>query len=221
VRILIAVPTFGHHDSRFSTLLFQLAKLRGTDISMVRRSMPDKARNALAQVAIENGHDFIFFLDDDMVITQMSPPKMLDLLIQEMEANPSIDIMGVRAYRRMPPFFPCAFAENSEGKYDPIDTVKQGKIDVDAIHCAATIVRTSLFTRMSKPWFEFLTVGGNEFGEDISFTRKVKQARYRVVCHTDYEAGHIGDPAIIDSSAYDEVKRGFEQIAGSKKIVQP
>lgn len=201
-RILVAVPTYGLNDSRFTTTAFMLAKFPGTELMFVRRSMPDVARNGMAEQLLKMKQDYIFFLDDDMAIEDCHPAKLLDQLVQGMEKDPTIGILAPRAYKRTKPFFPCVFNKKTESTYKPIDTVGKGLIEVDAIHCAATLIRPSVFERMERPWFEFLQVGDVRLGEDISFTRKARNLGIRVLCDTDIQVQHISDPVLVDHSTF-------------------
>lgn len=223
-RIMIGVPTYGQNDSRFTTTLFMLAKYPGSELMMVRRSMPDKARNGLAEQFLQMKQDYLFFLDDDMTIEEGHPAALLDQLVQNMEANPTIGILGVRAYKRTKPFFPCVFTKLSNEKYKPMTETGKGIIPVDAIHCAATIIRPSVFEKLKKPWFEFLRIGEIEMGEDVSFTRKAKEAGINVACHTDLEVGHISDPIIVGKEAfetYNAMAPADEKAAKGPQIVRP
>lgn len=220
-RILVGVPTYGQNDSRFTVTTFMLAKFPGTELMQVRRSMPDKARNGLAEQLLKLKQDYIFFLDDDMTIDEGHPAALLDKLVQAMEKDPTIGILAPRAYKRTTPFFPCVFSKISDAKYKPVDTVGAGVIDVDAIHCAATLIRPSVFEKLKRPWFEFLRIGEVELGEDVSFTRKAKEAGIRVCCDTDIQIQHIGDATIIDHNAYtiyNQLEQGKEQ---KSQVIRP
>lgn len=201
-RILIGIPQFGHNDPRVTVTLFMLAKYPGTELMQVRRSMPDIARNALAEHALKMKHEFVFFLDDDMTIEEGHPAALLDQLVQAMDKDPLLGIVAPRAYKRTTPFYPCVFRKQGEKLYKPVDTVAKGLVEVDAIHCAATLIRPSVFEKVPKPWFEFTQLGDVRLGEDISFTRKVKEAGIRMMCNTDLQVQHISDPVLVDHSAY-------------------
>lgn len=222
---MVAVPTYGQNDSRFTVTAFMLSKFPGTELMQVRRSMPDKARNGLIEQLLKMKQDYIFFLDDDMTIEEGHPAALLDQLVQAMEKDPTIGILAPRAYKRTAPFFPCVFTKISDAKYKPVDKTKAGIIDVDAIHVAATLIRPSVFETVKKPWFEFLKIGDVELGEDVSFTRKAKEAGVRVCCHTDFQVQHIGDPLIVDDQTYigynhlDQITA--EQMAKEKPPAKP
>ena len=201
-KILIAGPTYGQNDSRFTTTMFQLSKLRGTDLMQIRRSLPDIARNNLADQALKAGYDFIFFFDDDMVIVEGHPAKLLDILIEQMKADPSIMVLAPRAYQRHPPFTPCVYRSRGDGTYDSVDESKAGLIDVDAIHFAATLVRPDLFRKLPKPWFEFKDGPAGRVGEDITLSSKARSAGLRLCCDTNLQVQHLSDPTLIDEEAY-------------------
>lgn len=223
-RIMVGCPTYGQNDSRFTTTVFMLAKYPGTELMMVRRSMPDKARNGLAEQCLQMKQDYLFFIDDDMTIEEGHPAALLDQLIQKMDADPSIGIIAPRAYKRTKPFFPCVFTKLSNEKYRPMTESHKGLIEVDAIHCAATLIRPSVFEKVKKPWFEFLRIGEVELGEDISFTRKAKEAGIKIVCHTDLQVGHISDPIVVDETAfqtYNAMGKAEEPAPKKVEIVRP
>jgi hypothetical protein len=215
-RIMIGCPTYGQNDSRFTTTLFMLAKYPGTELMMVRRSMPDKARNGLAEQLLQMKQDYLFFIDDDMTIEEGHPAALLDQLIQKMEADPKIGIIAPRAYKRTKPFYPCVFTKLSNEKYRPMTESGKGLVEVDAIHCAATLIRPSVFEKVKKPWFEFLKIGDVELGEDISFTRKAKDAGVKIVCHTDIQVQHISDPIIVDEETF----KTYNAMAGPEEKVE-
>ena len=214
-RILVAVPTFGPVDPRHVVTAFMIAKFPGTELMQVRRSMPDKARNGLVDQLLKMKQDYILFLDDDMVVEGAHPAALVEALLKEMEKDPSIGIIAPRAYKRTTPFFPCVFKKAGEAKYKPMADSGKGLVEVDAIHCAATMIRPSVFGKVKRPWFEFLKIGDVELGEDISFTRKAKEAGVKIVCHTDIEIQHISDPVLIGEEAF----KAYNAIAGPDEKV--
>jgi hypothetical protein len=217
-KILVAVPTYGQNDSRFTVTAFMLAKYPGTLYAHVARSMPDVARNALVEVAFKQEMEYILFADDDMVVDDRHPAETLDLLLKEMKKNPSIDVIAPRAYKRRPPYHPCLFRHKKGPYYDVLETVNGGVLEVDALHFAFTLVRMSTFQKISKPWFEFLTVDSHRLGEDISLSRKLKAASCRLMAHTDIEIKHLSDPNLVGQDAYEVYKSTNEE---AKRIITP
>lgn len=207
-KILIAVPTYGQCDSRILPTIFQLAKLPGTDFMQSRRAPVDKSRNGLVRMALEStrGYDFIFFLDDDMVVEDRHAAELLDRLIGRLRDHPEVSVVGPRAYRRTPPLYPCVFAADARGELYPLEYIDMGILNVDSIHFAATLVRTEVFRKIPPPWFEFIKDGDREIGEDIAFCRKISAAKLGMQCDTNLEIGHLSDPGIVNSRVYESWK---------------
>jgi hypothetical protein len=218
VKILIAVPTYGQNDSRFTQTAFLLAKYPGTELGICRRSMPDKARNGLVEQVLKmGGYDFIFFLDDDMVV---ETPAILASLVAKMEKDKEIEVLATRAYKRTAPYHPCLFThkKGAEGPfYDSMEGMNVGIVQVDAVHFAATLVRVSVFSKVSRPWFEFLTVEGQQLGEDISFSRKLEAAGVKLHADTDLEVGHISDPTVVNGAIF----KSFKSKTQTEKLLTP
>jgi hypothetical protein len=206
-RILVCVPSYGQNDARFTATAFLLGKFPGTDFVQTRRSMPDIGRNKMAEQGLRGKYDWIFFVDDDMLFETGHPAQSLDRLMEHLKGNSDIAVIGVRAYKRTRPFYPCVFRTRTETTYDAVEDVAKGLVDVDAIHFAWTLVRPDTFTKVPKPWFEFANLGEDRAGEDIIFSRKIKAAGLRIVCDTDQEVQHLSDPSVVDSQVYENFKR--------------
>lgn len=202
-RVLIAIPTVGQMHYRFVRMLVTLDKPEGVAIELAARSLPDIARNNLAQLALDYGYEYVFFLDDDMIFEQVD---LLMKFLARMKADPTIDVLSPVAYMRHPPFSPLVFLESDDPPYYKlIQTKDQGLVDVDATTCAATLVRASVFRRMKRPWFEWVRVGTERMGEDVSFCHKVKhEIGGRVVVDTDEHIHHIGEPLLVSRSTYEK-----------------
>lgn len=206
-RILVCVPSYGQNDARFTATAFLIAKFPGTDFIQTRRSMPDIGRNKMAEQGLSGKYDWIFFVDDDMLCETQHAAQSVDRLLDHMKKDQMIAVLGVRAYKRTKPFYPCVFRKRTDTTYDPMEDVGKGLVDVDAIHFAWTMVRPETFVKVGKPWFEFANLGVDRAGEDIIFSRKIKEAGLRIVCDTDQEVQHLSDPSVVDSQVYENFKR--------------
>jgi len=198
-RIFIAIPSIGVVDTRFAISLASLRKPPGTAIAASPRSMPDAARNALFDQAMKFGYDAVFFLDDDMVIDT----EILGPLQALLEADPTIAAVAPLAFRRHPPFHPCAmFKSRPDGAYQPISDFDAGPVDVDAIHFAATLVRTSWLEKVVPPRFEFSHNGDAMKGEDLVLSEKLKALGARLLVDVRLpDALHIGLPQLVGRKA--------------------
>jgi GT2 family glycosyltransferase len=198
-RTLIAVPSIGVNDFRFTLAFASLKKPPGTGIEGVMRSQVDVARNAMAKRALEFNYDSVLFLDDDMI----PPPALLEALVAGLEARPDLSALCPMAYRRKPPHYPCAMRCVRWPKHEPIEDINAGIVVVDSITFAATLVRTEVFRKVPFPWFEFSWYGSEWIGEDVMLSAKMLKAGMKLGCDTSLEVGHIAEGGVIGRSAWE------------------
>jgi len=207
-KTLIGVPSYGTVHYKFMMTLLTLEKPEGVTVDTIARSLPDIARNKLAAQAMDSGFDYLFYLDDDMIFNQSNLLlKFLDI----MNKNPDIDVIAPRAFMRMAPYYPCVFTKSAEPPYYHLVHEKnKGLLDVDAITCAATLVRVSLFRKLEEKlghrrFFDWLVQGKERMGEDISFCYRAKDlCGARIVCDSDEVIWHISDPLLVSEVTYEK-----------------
>lgn len=163
------------------------------------REMPDMARNKLAHMALDYGCSHLCIIDDDMIYDDQN------LIIKLLGHDK--DIVGVRAYTRKPPYYPCVFYKVESGFYQEMDFDSCGLREVDGLGMAATLINLEVFRKMPEPWFKFHEVkvlgrGDDRFGEDLYFCRKAKELGFKVWCDTDIETVHVGDNQLISRKTY-------------------
>lgn len=204
-RTFIAIPSIGVCDTRFAVSLAALKKTPGTAIAASPRALPDAARNYLFDQAAKNKYDYVFFLDDDMVVDA----NLLVGLQSFMDANANVAVAAPLAFRRHPPFLPCAMVKSGD-RYDPLADLDGDPVDVDAIHFAATLVRVEALLKVGPPRFEFSHNGDALKGEDIVLSEKIKALKGDLVCCRNLpEALHISIPQLVGRKAY-ELARSME-----------
>lgn len=201
-KTIISIPTVGLIDSKFFYMFNTLYRPAGTGMDVESRTLPDIARNKLAERALQYGYDYIFYLDDDMLFNdQFLMTRMVGIL----EQRPDVDIIAPAAFMRNPPYLPCVFRYSEDLPYFNVVSDKNaGLVEVDGITCAATLVRTSLFTKMEKPWFEWLQFGKDRLGEDLSFCHKARQLGRKILFDSDREVFHMSDRQIVGRKTYEE-----------------
>jgi len=206
-RTLIGIPTYGSVHHKFLMSVITLEKPEGIAIETVPRMLPDVARNKLAEVAITHGYDYLFYIDDDMLFEQTG---LLMKFISVLGEHEDIDVISPIAYMRGAPYYPCVFRKAVEPPYyNLVHERQKGLLDVDATTCAATLVRVDAFRRMEhklghRRFFDWIRVGNDRIGEDISFCYRVKELLgRRVVCDTDEEIYHIAENMIVGYKVYE------------------
>jgi hypothetical protein len=153
-------------------------------------------------MAMDYGCSHLLVLDDDMAFDDQN--LFVKLL------SHSKDIVGVKAYTRKAPHYPCVFYKTETGFYQEVDFDSCGLREVDALGMAAVLINVEVFRKMPQPWFEFkkIKVLGREdgrFGEDLYFCDKAKKEGFKVWCDTDIETLHIGDNEIVSRKSYHRV----------------
>ena len=119
----------------------------------------DAARNKSAEWALENKLKYLFFMGDDTV----PPAHILRRFIFLMENNPEIEVLGGIYFTKEEHPMPLVFRGNGAGSYWDW---KVGELfAVSGIGMDATLIRTSLFERLKKPWFK--TINADTYAEDI------------------------------------------------------
>lgn len=212
VRVGISIPTVGitTPEAYYNRLLFasHLGKLEAKNPDkfefhwLVAGSMfTPMAREQLAKNAFNEGMDFIFMIDDDMV----GPHDLFEALYCQMEEHPEIDILAPLAFTRNPPhlavLYTCdegfdpvtkqPYFTNSYVKNYPKDTL----VECDAVGFGAALIRCDILKRMPQPWF----MSTSPTGEDILFCYNAKQkANARVFMDTSIKLTHLGHPIRID-----------------------
>lgn len=138
----------------------------------------DEARQFIAEETIKQQCKYLLFLGDDTV----PPPHILRRFIFLMENNPEIQVIGGIYVVKSDPPFPLVFRGNGNGSYWDW---KVGELFwVSGLGMDATMIRTSVFEKISKPWFLTIKADGyndavgkcEAWTEDLFFCEKVTKA---------------------------------------------
>jgi len=198
VRVAICVPC---RDTVMAGFAFDLAKLcayegfrgelAGLSIYQMPGTMIFDQRNKLAQQAIDEGADWILWIDSDMRF----PKDTLQILLSR-----ELPIVGVNATTRMHPVKPTSLnlEFNEEGLKKLVKVNSKGKEGLEQVMgCGFGLVLThkDVYDKMPTPWFAFMESGvGGWIGEDIHFCAKASD--YGFPTFIDHELSmhikHIG-----------------------------
>lgn len=197
-KILIALPCYRTMEAEAVNSLCQLLawshhNLDGytVDVKIAARQQVVLARNGLADYALANGYDHLFFIDDDHVW----PSDIISRLLKH--AN---DAVSALYFRRVPPFGPVAFqgVALSSGaiEYQRLPVAMGGLVEVDATGMGAFLLKVDVLKKLKQPFF----VLEDRTGSDIHFCRKIRQAGVSIYVDYDTVVGHLGDRPIIDQN---------------------
>ena len=171
-------------------------------IYTIGRILTPLAREHLSDQALEMDMDYIFMIDDDMIV----PSNLFESLY-----NHDVDIVAPLAFGRNHPHPPVIY-EIQEG-YDtvekkhyfinyPLKTYpKDTFVECDAVGFGAVLIKCDVLRKMKKPWF--MSTCGT--GEDIYFCNKAKKVGARVFVDTSVKLGHLGNRKVIDEQLYDSL----------------
>lgn len=194
-------PEVGFLDS-WTYLL--LAGLRKGDVVMRAARGPHHiAANQLAHSFLSgSGCDSILFIDDDMSFE----PDALSILRDSVE-NWDYDVVsGFFTFRTEPPHAVVyKLADEQPGMpralegeiYNALSNMPDNSVvDVDAVGMAFTLVRRHVLESMigeyGSGWTIWFDWGMHSEGEDIRFSRRVRERGFRLAVDTHCKIGHIG-----------------------------
>lgn len=179
------------------------------------RLLTPYAREKLAENALKQKMDYLLMLDNDMLY----PIDFIESMLLDMEQHSEIDVLAPLAFMRNSPYFAVIYS-STEG-YDSklhqsyyvnefVKNYPKNKlVECDAVGFGAVIIKTSIFKKLTPPYF-MSTTGA---GEDIWFCNKAKKAGGRVFMDTRIKLAHLGTPQIIDEDFRDKyIKEKKEQV---------
>lgn len=197
MKIMIAVPCMDTLPLKFVQSLEAMHKPEGTSVCYKPNSLIYDSRNLLSLTAIENGFDYVMWIDSDMVC----PENMLTRLL-EVSDNSGVDMVTGLYVNRAIPTEPVLFDCVDPPEVDSNQRVQKKvhryfNYPRDAIFrvegCGFGCVLTSV-PLLKSVWDRF----GPAFapfpwaGEDVAFCWRVKQLGKVILCDSNVKCGHIG-----------------------------
>jgi len=149
------------------------------------------ARNSLVVPALHRAADYIYWLDADTV--PRSPRSSVEALRVLYEAckDEGFDIVsGLHLAKNTRQ--PCAY-RLKEGRYKPVSLEEIGGnlYGVDAVGMGCCLMKAEVFGRVRSPWFK-CDDQFEDYGEDVGFCRRAKEAGFGVFVHPGAVFDHIG-----------------------------
>lgn len=161
-----------------------------------KRMSIDRFRNEAMRIALDNAIDYIYFIDDDMLL----PPDTFAKLLEGMQ---QYDILSALNYIRGYPFKIMSYKWDLSSGHKRLMNITEedlpnplsGILPVNAIGTAVCLIRVNVFKQVPAPWF----LTGPHGTEDIYMCLKAKDyAPYiRIGTHLEIITGHMLDPEVI------------------------
>lgn len=192
VNVVVGIPTFGMISHYFyQARQAQQFPLVSSAVDKIVTNKPiAEARNEIVQYALDQGANYIFWLDDDVIAP---PDAFLKLYMHQKDI-----INGVYWSKSNPPM-PLLFRNHLEGPY--MDWHIGDFIEIDAAGNGLTLVKTDVYRKMEKelggPWysteyasFKNATNSPSNNTEDLYFYWKARKLGYQVWADTSIQAYH-------------------------------
>lgn len=186
MKILIAVPTSGNIEPEVFKTIYDIRSVHELHFDFVRGYDCAVARNEIAKMAQAGGYDYVLMVDSDTVI----PPDTLDIMLQD-----PVDVcLGV-----------CPRKNTSEGKTAIVrlgaetyrdnyyyDDLPEGRVLVRGGGFACALVKSSVFTRMDYPWFQYtISTDGSTLSEDYYFCQNARLFGIDIYMDPRVRCGHL------------------------------
>lgn len=180
------------------------------------RTSIDNCRNFAAKMALEQECDYLLFIDDDMILHDMTYQSL-----RENIERPGVDVVMALTYIRGYPFHPMFFIDPDRKKstvdsldyYDDFEkdvNPETHLVEVDAIGCACVLIKCDLIKKLEPPYF----VTTPAHTEDVYFCVKAKRLLGRkgvgIFVDCGVPTGHMGEKAVYSHLTIEQY-RNYEE----------
>lgn len=157
------------------------------DILMAENGRIDDMRNTIANQAVREKYDYIFWMDSDMVF----PHDCLPLMLMYCEKDGHEAVSGLYTFK-VPPFSPHIYPriDESTGKFEmPISFPLKEPFSVAGAGFGCLLMKVSIFERMKAPYFSIIFQDNKMIkGEDLEFC---KAANMDIILDPNISCGHL------------------------------
>ena len=211
MKTLIAVPCMDYLEANFVESLLNLRKVEECQIQLLKSSLVYDARNQVSMMAIQQGFDYVLWIDSDMTFE----PDLMERMFASIGDK---QMLTALCFGRRPPFKPCIFKHidvkrdgmaaepKTENWYDyPRDQI----VEIAACGFACVLQKVEMIDVMNSTYgVPFFPIAG--LGEDLSYCYRAKQIDYKMYADTSIKVGHIMRLS-VDENFRDNVFQGISQ----------
>lgn len=186
MKILIAVPTFENIQPEVFKAIYNLKSEHELHFDYVRGYDCAQARNEIGKIAQAGNYDYVLMVDSDTVI----PPDTLDLMLD----TPVNVCLGV---------CPRKNTKNGKSAIVKLDApeyldnyyyseLPEGKTRVKGGGFACALVKTTVFTELDYPWFQYVTnEDWSTLSEDYYFCQNANLFEIEIWMDPRVRCGHL------------------------------
>lgn len=170
------------------------------------------AQNLAVKEALDKGFEYVFFVEDDIVIPRNALVKLL---------HHDAEVVGGFYYRKYLPLESAGMHYREDGTPGPIENFKIGDIihDTLVLPMGCTLIKTDVFKRMEFPYFkEYTVMDRPTLTSDTYFCEKARQVGVDIITDTGVQCLHIdkqrgiiyGHPEIVDLEK-NQIKEAYRE----------
>ena len=190
MKILLGMPTVGMIPSKTVISLLATVERGKVEPMIVSGSLVYDSRDAIAQYAVDNGYDYVLYVDSDMVFNKDDVMRLLahdvgicsGLYIRRDGTNENVAYSKIITRRRFPYRAPELITDKSTSGYSPVSACGFG-------FC---LIKTSVLKCMLKHHKSLFEPKWG-VGEDIAFCIRARRLGYKTFIDRDVKLGHVGE----------------------------
>jgi len=205
-KILISIPCRDNLSVGFVETLMQLMKPCQCCYRFGVSGLVFDARDEAAQVAINNGYDYVLYIDSDMLF---APDALIHLLQHDADVATGLyfkrkgnhePVICKRIDRRYDEDGKCVKQAIADTETD----IDRDIFEVEACGFGFCLVKTATLKKVMDKYVScFEPISG--MGEDYSFCYRCKEMGIKIICDTRFWLGHMG-AYVYDRKDFIEVK---------------
>jgi hypothetical protein len=191
-KLAVLIPCRDTLHSAHALALAELVKFNtmndiDTHVFMDASTILLTQRERLATEAVNLGADYALWLDSDMVFPATTAVRLL---------KHNEPVVACNYVRRQKPYKGVAYETIGDWQNPLPFDVQDDLVPIEGIGMGCVLMKTSIFTELSKPWFDFQwSPESNDFlGEDMYLCQKINAAGYTIKVDTalSQELHHLG-----------------------------
>ncbi|MGE3341518.1 MAG: hypothetical protein AB7J46_06515 [Candidatus Altimarinota bacterium] len=182
-KITIGLPSYGLMTTECVMALSKMLMTSKLDLHLVFNVglYIDYNRNQIVDAALQNGSDYLLFVDSDMAF----PVDGLERLLAHQK-----DIVG-GYYNTRRGNCPVRVWDE-DGKLIAPDPIPEELFQCAVLPTGFMLIRLEALKKLQKPFFQVITHAQGTIGEDVSFCKKAVDAGLEIWCDGSIRVGHVG-----------------------------
>lgn len=192
MRILLAIPTYESIEPDTFKSVYDMATVgQEVDFCFVRGYDCAKARNNIAQQAVNENYDYVLMVDSDIIL----PREALIYL-----TYPLTDIcFGVYPRKHtltgQTELFRLGeedYSDSNNISISELESADYERIEVKGGGLGCALVNTDVFRTLEFPWFKYVTYpNGDVLSEDLYFCCRASAEGYKLYADKRVRCGHV------------------------------